>query len=111
MSNPFKEYLVQKCGYDEPIELDGGFLLYAINGNECHIGEIYVPKERRQSKIASKMADMATEIAKNKGCTHLTARTNLVGSDDEAAILSILHYGFKVIRADQNSILFMKEII
>lgn len=109
--NPYKNYLVSKCGYAEPIELEGGFLLYAIIGKELHIGEIYVPIEKRQSKIASKMADQATEIAKNNNCTHLTCKTNLVGVDDEAAILSILHYGFKVMRADQNQILYIKEIL
>lgn len=108
--NPYKDYIVSKCGYEDPVELNGGFILYAINGHECHIGEIYVPKERRQSHIATKMADQVTEIAKQKGCTHLTARTNLVGVDDEAAILSILHYGFKVVRADQNTLYYVKAI-
>jgi predicted sulfurtransferase len=111
MSNPYKDYLVSKCGYEEPIELDGGFLLYAFNGTACHIGEIYVPKNKRQSRIASKMADQVTEIAKSNNCTHLTCKTNLVGVEDEEAILSILHYGFKVIKADQNQITYYKEIL
>lgn len=106
----FRDYLVRKYGYETPIEDPHGFILYRINGDECNIGEIYVEPSKRQLGIATELADKVTEIARQNNCKYLVCQTQLTGKDDELSMLSILHYGFKPIRAHDNVIVYAKEL-
>lgn len=109
-SNPYRDYLLSKYRYDDALEIDDAFLLYRISGDEFIIGEIFVPPGRRLSGLATRLADRATEIATESGCKYLVCQTQITGRDDELSMLAILHYGFKPKRAEQNMILYAKEL-
>lgn len=111
MATNYRDYLVRKYGYEDPIEMDGGFLLYRFIGNgECNIGEIYVPSNKRESGIARAMADKCVEIALINECSYLSAQTQITGNDDNLSMLAILHYGFLPLRAENNTVTFYKKI-
>lgn len=106
----YKDYLMKKYLYDGAVEEPHGFLLYRIVGEECIIGDIYVEAEKRQLGIAAELADKCTEIARANGCKILSCQTQITGGDDHLSMLAILHYGFKPITANNNVVIYVKEI-
>lgn len=94
-----------ECVHDE-----NGFATYKISGTECYIRDIYVKPELRKSNIASEYADKIAEIAKSKGCTHLTGTVAPSANGATASTQVLIAYGFKILRSTSDLIIFMKEI-
>ena len=113
MSNPYKDYLVYKYDYAGAIEEDGAFLLYRFfpEASEMNIGEIYVEPQKRHDGVATKLANQAMMIAKAKNIKYLSCQTELTGKGDEVSMMAILSYGFKPIRAEQNKIIYVREVV
>jgi GNAT superfamily N-acetyltransferase len=113
----YKDYLMFKYDYEGAIERDGAFLLYrffrdeAGNCTELNIGDIYVPPQKRNDGLATKLGDEVTMIAKAKGCRFMTCQTELTGKGDEVSMIVILSYGFKPYKAEGNKIQFLKEVL
>lgn len=116
MNNHYKNFLIQKAGYEGAFEHEHGFLLYKTlndpSGNpvEVRIGEIYVDPAYRQSGIAKDLADRCEQLARDKGLKYLSCMTHLTGQDDRLSMLAILHYGFEPKGAHGNEVVFLKEI-
>jgi predicted GNAT family acetyltransferase len=110
--NPYKEYLIYKYDYDGAIEEDGAFLLYKFypEHNALNIGEIYVPPLKRKDGLATKMANQAMMIAKMKGLQYLSCQTEITGKGDAVSMQVILNYGFIPTKAENNRILYFREV-
>lgn len=76
--------------YDEE-----GFIVFQIVGDLCHIGEIYVRPEYRNQGVASKMARLAIDAAKQKGCKSLTCTILFDRGTPEENIRKLEAWGFK----------------
>lgn len=111
-NNHYREFLMQKGGYDGFFEHEHGFILYKLfpESRELRIGELYVDKNYRQSGIGKELADKCTELALSHGFNLLSCMTHITGNDDALSMLAILHYGFKPIKAQADDIIFLKEI-
>lgn len=104
------DYYRERQGLDV-YEMEGkGFAVYSIGGDECYISEIYVAPEYRQEGVASEMADRIGEIAKEEGCKYLTGTVNPSANKSHESLLVLLGYGFKLLAAKENLIIFKKEL-
>lgn len=105
----YGQYIKEREGKDI-IENENGFASFIIRGEECYIENIYVHPDFRKSKVASELANQVVEKAKECGCKFLTGsvRPSAMGSTDSLKVL--LAYGFKLLSASQDAIIFVKEI-
>lgn len=107
--NKYKAYLLESYNrhcYDH----DHGFVHYSIINTHCIIHNIYVDPEKRQSRIASEMADKIVEIAKKEGATNLICEIDKRNRTFNAAVAAILGYGFNLIDESQFYLTFHKDI-
>lgn len=109
MSN-FAEYLLERTNR-EIIEDDRGFATYYYADDlGCHIEDIYVRPDFRNSGVAKEYADKITDRAKERGCKFLYGSIVFPGHGKTASAKVLLAYGFKLHSATNNFILFKKEI-
>lgn len=95
----------------EVYEITGkGFAIYSMKGEECYISEIYVAPLFRRSGVASEMADAVGEIAKENGCKYLTGTVNPSTNNSHKSLLVLLGYGFELLAAKENLIIFKKDL-
>jgi hypothetical protein len=96
MSNPYKEYLIEKYGYDGAIEEGESFLLYRLypETSSLSIGDLYVPGASRRNGDGTRLADRATLVAIENNLKYLTCQTELTGKGDNVSMMAILSYGF-----------------
>jgi GNAT superfamily N-acetyltransferase len=108
----FNEYATEKGLGPRLFYIEGsGFATYHIHKNgECYIEDIYVVKEKRKEKIASKMADEIAKIAKDHGCRILTGSVNLEINDFESSQKVLRAYGFKYAGTTDNVEAYAKEL-
>lgn len=105
----FADYIKETRGRDI-IETSYGFATYIIQGPECYIEDIYISPENRVNGMASKLADKIKERAKDAGCKTLIGTVNCEFSDPSTSMLSMLHYGFKILKACPGIIILTMEI-
>lgn len=92
------------------IEDEYGFVVAKELEDYMYIEDIFVVKEKRQSKIAFSYADKITELAKEKGYTKLLGSVDPKANGSTVSLKVILAYGFKLYQMDNNLIYFIKEI-
>lgn len=116
MSNHYKSYLMSKCGY-EVIEDAHGFVLYYINGKECHLAEVYIEPSKRRLGIATELAEKLTDIALDNECEWITCSTTIRGDYNDAAdgqeaqsMMAALSFDFRPVVASGNRITYAKRI-
>ena len=88
------------------IQIHEGFLLYKLLDGELLISDIYVLPQYRKKGISAVLADKAKEIARANGYKHMTCQADLAANGCEAAVKTILSYGFKLLAAGDNKISF-----
>lgn len=103
---------IRERTWDEIIETTWGFATYRwmADGKGVYIIDIYVLPGRRTQGEAAAIADQIVKIAKERGCTELfgTVDTSAKGSSDSVKVL--LAYGMTPHSANNNVIVFRKEI-
>lgn len=87
-----------------------GFATYHLNKDECYIEDLYVIPSKRKSGAASDMADSIAAIARDCGIKVLTCSVNLTARGKEAAMKTILAYGFSPVATSGENVYFSKEI-
>lgn len=109
----YKEYLEEHQPGKSLYFNDFGYATYVIIGEECYIDTVYVLKDFRNQKRASELADEIVKIAKKNGCKYLTG-TVFTDQDslDKQTISAkgMFGYGFKLSKAYENKIVFVKGI-
>lgn len=105
----YSQYL-EELGHKKIIETEFGFASYIITGNECYIEDIYIVPEKRQLLGASDLANKVVEEAKKQNCKYLIGTVNTSINDPTRSIKVLFGYGFKFLRANQNALVFIKDI-
>lgn len=105
----FKEYFKELKGLDVH-ETEYGFALYKIELPYVYIRDIYVKPEYRNAKVASTMADDIVRHSKMLGCTHMIGDVEPSNENSTDSVKVLLAYGMTVLAANDDEILFVKEI-
>ena len=105
----FAAYLKEREGVNL-LETDKGFAIYVITGNECYIRDIYVKPEFRKEKVASHLADLICEKAREAGCKVLTGSVCPTTKGSTASLQVLLGYGMRLHSATANLIIFIKDL-
>lgn len=106
----YRDYIKERLGHDL-VELPGiGFATYAIQNGECYIIDTYVEKSLREGGYAKKLADQIVLIAKENGCAILKGSVCLTAANIELSVKGMLAYGFKIVSANDNFLIFKKAI-
>jgi GNAT superfamily N-acetyltransferase len=93
------------------VESAHGFATYHFTEEGgCYIEDIYITPEMRKDKNASLLADSITEIAKERGCTHLIGSVVPSANNSTISLKVLLGYGFTLVSSDKDLIWFRKEI-
>lgn len=105
----YSQYLKERTN-KQILETEQGFVTYQIFGKECYIEDIFVIPSLRKERVATKLADEVSEIAKTQGCTHLTGSVCLTSSNSTQSLKVLLGYGMTLLKSEINMIYFVKEI-
>lgn len=110
MSSLYAKYLKERTA-DHIIETPRGFASYRyISEKTCYIIDIYVIPEERKQGYASKLANYIATRAKSKGCTELIGTVCPSANNADASIKTLQAYGMSVKSAQNDLIIFSKEI-
>lgn len=102
-------YISEREGFDI-VESDKGFATFKISGEECYIRDIYIRPEFRDKDIAKQTLDKVCEIAKSKGCTHITGSIDTNDKNATNNLKAAFVYGYKILRNSYSMIMLIKEI-
>lgn len=92
-------------------ENDHGFATYVFPDEKtCYIKDIFVRPEFRKSGVASDISAFIEQIAKQRGCTRLWGSVTPSAKDATISLKVLLAYGFHVVSASQDFILFEKDL-
>jgi ribosomal protein S18 acetylase RimI-like enzyme len=95
----------------ELYQTEYGFVLYRIqNEGQLYIRDLYVKPEYRRGGLGFKMADELVELAKKQGCTMMIADVEPTNGNATSSVKFILAYDMQVAEANDDEILFVKEI-
>jgi len=106
----YGDYLKERLG-DEIIETEQGFATYRFpDPLTCYVVDIYVKPEFRTQSVATGIADLIVEIAKQKGCSRLLGSVVPSTKGSTTSLRVLLGYGFSLDSSTQDFILFRKDI-
>jgi len=106
----YGDYIKEKLG-DEIIENNFGFITYRyLNVEQCYIVDIYVKPQYREGRVATDLANLVLEEAKNFGCKELLGTVVPSSKDSTISLKVLLGYGMKLKQSLDNLIIFGKEI-
>lgn len=112
--NMYKQYLEERTPGSSVEFNDHGFATYHIKdtqeGKECYIEDIYVEPDYRNSKEASKLANIIIEKAKKAECNFITGSVVPTANGATASIKVLFGYGFKVWLVSENMIWFKIDL-
>jgi predicted GNAT superfamily acetyltransferase len=94
----------------EIIEDDFGFATFVYLQDCIYIEDVYVVPEKRGENHSSIYADIISDIAKKEGYSKLLGSVVPSTPGSTASTYVLLNYGFKLLKAEENMIYFMKEI-
>lgn len=106
----YANYISERLGRDIIVYPDMGFATFQIQNEECYLVDIFVEKDFRRQDVGTRLADDVVKIAKQKGCTVLTGSVALNSKNPDASIKSLLFYGLNPVSANDNFIIFKKDI-
>lgn len=107
----YANYLLEKTN-DKILETDKGFLTYRYlpDKNAVYIVDIYVMPDFRRDNVASTMADMVVDEARQKGFTKLIGSVVPSAKNSTASLRVLLGYGMRLESSTTDFIVFEKEI-
>lgn len=109
MNSLYSKYILEREG-KEIIETDYGFITYIIKNIECYIVDIYIKPELRRQNKATELANMVTEIAKDRNCAYLIGTVSPKANGSTESLKTLLSYGFELFSSSNDIIVFKKKI-
>lgn len=104
-----KEYFKEIQNLDI-LENEYGFALYRIIDDNLHIQHMFVKPQARAMKIATMLATELEAKAKSARCSTMTCDIEPTNKNATESIRVILSYGFRVLEASDNEVIFYKQI-
>lgn len=107
----YADYLKERTD-DKIIETENGFCTYRYinDGKSVYIIDIYTIPELRQTNYASSLANEVVMEAKANGCTELLGTVVPSTKNSTVSLKVLMGYGMTLYSANQNLIVFRKEI-
>ncbi len=106
----YKDYIKEREDKDI-VESDDGFATFKIFPNgECYLQDLYVVPSKRQSGLATELANKIVDIARERNCKTLVGS---VCTDDQNATRNMkvfLAYGMRINKVMGNMIFLNKDI-
>jgi len=87
-----------------------GFATYKLEPEYVYITDIYVVPEKRQSGLASELANKIANRAKSHSVNMLIGSVDLNANNPDQSIKALHGYGFKFNHQDGSMLYFKKEI-
>lgn len=108
-SSLYSQYIQEREG-KHILETLQGFATYTFTDKGVYIEDIFVLKDYRETGVASHLADLIIDIAKEKGHKVAFGSVSIGGNNSTASMKVLLAYGFKLYSANNNFILLSKDI-
>jgi GNAT superfamily N-acetyltransferase len=105
----YGDYIKEREG-KKIIEEDYGFVTYQIFGDQVYIEDMFIEKQCRRSGLAFQLADDVREKAKEHGCKKMLTSVVPSANGSTESVKVILAYGFRLMSAQDNFIMFEMEI-
>lgn len=106
----YAEYVTERTK-DLVLETINGFVLYRyLNDCQVYIVDVYVKPEFRKAGIASEMVGEIAAEAKAVGCTEMIVTVVPSTHGSTTSLKVVLAYGFQLLSATQDLIIFKKEL-
>ena len=105
----YAKYIKERMGRDI-IEVDGGFITYRCANGECFMADMYVEQSKRGGLLFKKLIEQLSDIAKEAGCSIITATIHIADPGCSHNLASALKIGFKVLKAEHGVVLVGKEV-
>ena len=94
----------------KPCLLQGDGAYRFLNEYQCYIIDIFVQPQHRKTYVATDMADIIAETAKQNGYKELIGTVVPSTKNSTASLKVLLGYGMLLHSADKNLIVMKKEI-
>lgn len=110
MRSLYAKYLIERTD-DFIIERPEGFVTYRfLNEDQVYIVDLFVVPDSRQKHIASSLADLVVELARDKKCTELLGTVVPSAKNSTISMKVLLGYGMTLKSSSNDLIIFRKEI-
>lgn len=103
------DYMKERLGH-HTIETEDGFVVFDVKPPKMSIEDIYVRPEVRKGTKSLKLFNEAVARGKAQGCTEVWTQVWIGPTGAERALRVNLALGFRVMSAQNNGIILMKEI-
>ena len=105
----YAAYLKEREG-KSIIEIDEGFIVYKLLGEECYIAEAYIVPSKRREHICSDLERQVELEAKKAGCKWLTCSVWMKDPGASRNMQGILNTGYKFVHQEGDSLYFARSI-
>lgn len=106
----YAEYLQERTN-DGILETDQGFATFRfVDKESVYIVDLYVRPDCREKKIATQLADIIVNDAKQRGCKILYGTVNLLTKGADRSLKVLQGYGMRLHSAENNVIVMKKDI-
>jgi predicted GNAT family acetyltransferase len=106
----YSQYIREKT-YDHILETETGFATYRfVDEKTVYIVDVFIISEFRKLGQGSDLADRIAKEAKRKGCNKLIASVIPSAKNSTDSLEVLLAYGMTLKSANQDFVLFEKEI-
>lgn len=109
MLSLYGQYILEREG-KSILENEHGFFTYKIYDEECFIEDIFIKKESRRTGVATEMANMMADMARQAGCKFLTGTCVPSTFGASESMKAMFSYGFKIHSAKEDKIILIKEL-
>lgn len=110
MQSLYAQYIKEREGTNT-IEDEYGFATYKFVGEYCYIVNVYVKPEFRGSHIATSYETEVANIAREKGYKKLLGSVAPEAVGATASLKAMLASNYKLLKANEGLIFFVKEIV
>ena len=93
------------------VKSDKGFILFKLfEDKTALISDYYTKPEFRKNGEGYKLADIVFSICKERGIERVFCQSDISANGHRVAALSILNYGFDIVRLEGNLIIYSMEV-
>lgn len=103
------DYFKESQGYESLVN-EHGFILYRVNGEECHVGHLYIRPYARKLTFAQDLGVKLEETAKAQGCTYLSCLVDLNCAEKDRLLRGYIRYGFNVSDTSNKFLILKKDL-
>lgn len=105
----WSRYLKERLNQDSIVTPEG-FIVYSLAPPICTINDLYIEPEFRECGFALGLTQAVAQKAREAKCGQLWTQVGIHSVGAERSLQIQFDYGFKMIKADNDYIMLMKEL-